>query len=51
MWGLSLKQFLLVDQVFITSRELSFSNNPKFLTQIVFPPRGNTGNHNYNHHH
>jgi hypothetical protein len=29
--GLSLKQLLLVGQVFITSREPSFSNNPKLL--------------------
>ena len=31
--GLSLKQLLLVGQVFITSGEPSFSNNPKLLTQ------------------
>jgi hypothetical protein len=31
--GLSLKQLLLVGQVFITSREPSFNNNPKLLTQ------------------
>jgi hypothetical protein len=29
--GLSLKQLLLVGQVFITSREPSFNNNPKLL--------------------
>jgi hypothetical protein len=29
--GLGLKQLLLVDKVFIASRELSFSNNPKLL--------------------
>jgi hypothetical protein len=49
--GLSFKQLLLVGQVFIASREPSFSNNPKLLTQIVLPPRGNTKNHKYNHHH
>jgi hypothetical protein len=49
--GLSFKQLLLVGQVFITSREPSFSNNPKLLAQIVLPPRGNTKYHKYNHHH
>jgi hypothetical protein len=29
--GLSLKKFLLVGQVFITSRKPSFINNPKLL--------------------
>jgi hypothetical protein len=48
MWG-SLKQLLLVGHVFITSREPSFSNNFKLLTQIVLPPGGNTRTHNYNH--
>jgi hypothetical protein len=42
---------LLVGQIFITSREPSFSNNPKLLTQIVLPPRGNTRIHNYNQQH
>ena len=49
--GLSLKRLLLVGQAFISSREISFSNNPKLLTQIVLPPRGNTRNQSYNHHH
>jgi hypothetical protein len=42
---------LLVGQLFITSKEPDFSNNPMLLTQIVLPPGGNTINHNYNHHH
>jgi hypothetical protein len=49
--GLSLKRLLLVGQAFISSREISFSNNPKLLTQIELPPRGNTKYHKYIHHH
>jgi hypothetical protein len=42
---------LLVGQVFITSKEPSFSNKLELLTQIVLPPRGNTKYHKCNHHH
>jgi hypothetical protein len=48
--GLSSKQLLLVGRVFITSKEPSFSINPKLLTQIVLPPRGYTKYHKCNHH-
>jgi hypothetical protein len=45
--GWSLKQLLLIGQVFITCTEPSFSNNPKLLTQKLLPPRGNTRIHSY----
>jgi hypothetical protein len=47
---LRLKQLLLVGQVFITSSKPSFSNKPSYYTNVL-PPRENTRDHNYNHHH
>jgi hypothetical protein len=47
---LSLKQLLLVGQVFITSRKPSFSNKPKFLPKWHSLQKEIPKHHSYNHH-
>jgi hypothetical protein len=47
---LRLKQLLLVGQVFITGSMPSFSNKPSYYPKVL-PPRGNTRDQSYNHHH